>query len=126
MLEIPWAPAPGPGTPEQRRPILEDMVRFCKRGIARGASAMASPCECTLKERVCWHILESSCAQQDAERAILEEWKSCASGQHHTLDLAVAELKSGMTVPPNEVLSRDRGEVLQSVYIFDWFRSRWS
>ncbi|RPD59283.1 hypothetical protein L226DRAFT_561292 [Lentinus tigrinus ALCF2SS1-7] len=94
-LQTPRAPAPG--TAEQRRPILEDMVDFCTRSINYGFpmrmrvvgdafTKLAYP-GTFVRMDGCW-----------TWKAILEEWKSYAPGQHRALDVAVRELKTRMPI----------------------------
>ncbi len=95
-LQTPRAPAPG--TPQQRRPVLEDMADFCTRSINHGFpmrmqvsgdafSILAFPGTFVRSERRwTWH-------------AIFEDWKSYNPGQHRRLDLAVAEMKTRMPIP---------------------------
>lgn len=89
---------PAPGTPEQRRPILEDMAEFCTRSINQGfpmrmqvytgcTSILAYP-GTFVRSEGCW-----------SWKAILEDWKGYAPGQHRALDCAIAELKTRMTIP---------------------------
>ncbi|KAI0700518.1 hypothetical protein C8T65DRAFT_580272 [Cerioporus squamosus] len=95
-VETPRAPAPG--TPEQRRPILEDMAEFCTRSINHGFP---------MRMQVSGHaftLLAYPGTFVRSERrwtwqAIFEDWKSYTPGQHRRLDLAVAEMKTRMTIP---------------------------
>ncbi|RDX52871.1 hypothetical protein OH76DRAFT_1480466 [Lentinus brumalis] len=92
---------PAPGTPEQRRAILEDMLDLCTRSINDGfplrittlegnrfpESLLAYP-GTFVRSEGCW-----------VWKAILEDWKSYTPGQHRCLDLAVAGVKTRLAIP---------------------------
>ncbi|RDX52860.1 hypothetical protein OH76DRAFT_131183 [Lentinus brumalis] len=97
-LQTPLAPTPG--TVEQRRLILEDMMGFCTRSINDGF-----PLRTNTSEEVMFPVNLEACPGTFVRsggcwtwKAILDDWKSYIPGQHRRLDLAVAAVKMRMPI----------------------------